>query len=612
MGRLSAQLIALLAGIALFTSVIAFALGNTNEDDQVTRESAADLAIKAETLAFRLSATPGVPEDWEALPTDEIATLGLASHVDSPFTAHAGKLDRFRGAMRPPDALLANLSGLDGYGVHVRLEPALGVTPNGTVSDFAVEPLAYVAHRAGSVSASKRTAHDSAPALAEMTFLRELAFPFRPVTSGSVDFASLGDAHPDSRVDLARELVPRLAGFESVAYSTPAPTTGTWKLVHNGEYGNPSWWTSGTPETLLTTGDFDDATRAFVPTVQEHSVTLPWLDLRERSPEWSTTLTLTHWFDAGQPTPTPDAASVLVECLANCSASGEATVWSSVEDVGAKSAFVETAIDLSAREGELLRIRFSYDRNSLVSRGPLAGEGWFVSRVAIESRHDSETVVDHENALDYRTSAYRVLVVGSDVDHESFLASDRVVRTALTQWVVAGGRLLVLGSASADQAWLEPTFATSGAPLSASALFADASDLTHPLVTNPHELRVASLDWSALPYRPTADYVTALRGEEEISPGVHAPLLSATRASTAFEGAVVLATARPGLDDEPTVAKAALANWLAYALRAESYAELGDSVPAFTSYGSSSATLLVLDEERGTTRPVVITTFVWR
>lgn len=608
--RAASQIVSFIVGIALFASAVAFALAHTNRDQHIERMDTSEFAAMAATIALRLAGTPGVPSAWETLPLSDVEVLGLSADVETPYVLDAAKLERFRGHERPADDRISNLTGAQEFGVHLRLSPAIGVMANGSVAEFASTSLGYLARRDGSVDDSKRETANSAPATAEELTLRRLAFRFRASTAGSLDYTSAGDVHPDSRPDLARELVPRLAGFESVAYTDEAAASGTWKVVRKGAYASPAWWT-GAPERVLTTGDYSVAHGAFLPATGDHSITLPPIDLTGHDLGWSSRLELNHWFDTGLAVPEGDAISVRAKCIANCSgASVETTLWSATSDVGAKSHFADTNVDLTLFMGKVVRVRLAFDRGSVLPP-PRGGEGWFLAHVRVESTRATSTATLYDNTLDYNTTSYRALVVGSEFDHAALLADDGIVRTALTDWIVAGGRLLVLGTSRPDPDWLEGTFAVEGAPLSASALLADASDLTHPLVTTPNELAVASLDWSAESYLPTADYVTVLRGEEEVSPGVHAPLLSVTRATARFDGAVMLATARPGLDDDARVARDALANWMAYLVHAGEHAELGDSVPARTPFGYADAPVSYLDED-AVTRAGVLSVFVWR
>lgn len=78
---------------------------------------------------------------------------------------------------------------------------------------------------------------------------------------------------------------------------------------------------------------------------------------------------------------------------------------------------------------------------------------------------------------------YDVLVVGSGVDHSTLSSND--IKTAVRDWVLNGGSLLVMGSNDKSTAWLNPLFNAGVATVNGAPV---APDVTHPLLKEPHDL----------------------------------------------------------------------------------------------------------------------------
>lgn len=84
-----------------------------------------------------------------------------------------------------------------------------------------------------------------------------------------------------------------------------------------------------------------------------------------------------------------------------------------------------------------------------------------------------------------RLAEYDFLVIGSDVAHGSLTPNS--VKDGIRDWVLAGGTLMVLGSASQSYQWLQPLFHVGVATVNGPP---SAHDVSHPLLKEPH-----SLDW---------------------------------------------------------------------------------------------------------------------
>lgn len=94
-----------------------------------------------------------------------------------------------------------------------------------------------------------------------------------------------------------------------------------------------------------------------------------------------------------------------------------------------------------------------------------------------------------DNVFAPRLPQYDILIVGSGVDHSAMTAN--VVKDGIRDFVLGGGTLVVLGSASQSYQWLQPLFFTGVATVNGAAI---APDVSHPLLKEPNELAWTSYD----------------------------------------------------------------------------------------------------------------------
>lgn len=129
-------------------------------------------------------------------------------------------------------------------------------------------------------------------------------------------------------------------------------------------------------------------------------------------------------------------------------------------------------------------------RSSIVERAVLSALlPDFVNRTYNESGDvypDVKRVLNNDFATNI--TGYRVVIVGSEVDHNSMTSAG--AKLAVRDWVLAGGVLIVFGSSSQQVGWLQPLFhaslATAGSGIS-------VPDPTHPILHTPEELQY--LNW---------------------------------------------------------------------------------------------------------------------
>ncbi|HUR64588.1 MAG TPA: hypothetical protein VM241_08920 [Candidatus Thermoplasmatota archaeon] len=102
---------------------------------------------------------------------------------------------------------------------------------------------------------------------------------------------------------------------------------------------------------------------------------------------------------------------------------------------------------------------------------------------------DGGVYPDIKSYLDANLAArlpnYDLLIVGSGVDQASMTSA--AVKNTIRDWVLAGGTLVVLGTANLNYQWLQPLVSTGVRTANGAAT---APDPTHPLLREPH-----LLDW---------------------------------------------------------------------------------------------------------------------
>jgi hypothetical protein len=92
-----------------------------------------------------------------------------------------------------------------------------------------------------------------------------------------------------------------------------------------------------------------------------------------------------------------------------------------------------------------------------------------------------------------RLAGYDMLVVGSGVDQSTLTSAS--VKYAIRDWVLAGGTLVVLGSAALNYQWLEPLFSVGVHTANGSPT---APDPSHPLLATPNVLQWTLYDDHAM------------------------------------------------------------------------------------------------------------------
>lgn len=181
--------------------------------------------------------------------------------------------------------------------------------------------------------------------------------------------------------------------------------------------------------------------------------------------------------------------------------------------------------------------------NNLLLPYAVGGDVYPVLNTAVSAELTPQ-LVDNKGTLDPADDTatlanYNVIVVGSGADHSEL--NSVIFKTALRDWVNAGGTLVVLGSAAQTEQWLDLIFlsalATAGSGLT-------TPDPAHPMLHSPNALdylsyTTGSVEWS-FEYDTDAEYFTHV-----ISSATGGDALAISEPGTMGEGTVILTTYQP-------------------------------------------------------------------
>lgn len=242
--------------------------------------------------------------------------------------------------------------------------------------------------------------------------------------------------------------------------------------------------------------------------------------------------------------------------------------------------------------------------NELIGVDPPLLNKMGVSAVAGDVYPDSKLYLD--NVLKARlcgTGAtcvpqYEVLVVGSDVTQSS-MTSD-VTKTAIRDWVRAGGTLIVFGSDSQNFQWIQPLFAVGQTTVNGGAF---APDIAHPLLHEPN-----TLDWDAYDNHHLGWDIKSTGSGAHYSDFTHVvvssgeDVLAVSNTGAFGSGRIFLTTYRAGEIAGLQGANEAmgfLANIMLYTERENLYLEYGPTVPDDAQVTAALHQSLLFDEKLG-------------
>jgi hypothetical protein len=192
---------------------------------------------------------------------------------------------------------------------------------------------------------------------------------------------------------------------------------------------------------------------------------------------------------------------------------------------------------------------------------------------------DSKTYLDTVLAPRLTRDRYDVLLVGSGVDHSTL--NSGATKTAVKNWVLAGGSLIVLGSDEKSTAWLNPLLNAGVATVNGAPI---APDVSHPLLKEPWVLA-----WTAYDSKGQAWDIQESGGVAAYQDFSHVVLqggddaLTVSKQAAFGQGQVILTTYRArdiAVAQGQAEADHFLENMLSYTDRSRLYLDYGGTVPA--------------------------------
>ncbi len=276
---------------------------------------------------------------------------------------------------------------------------------------------------------------------------------------------------------------------------------------------------------------------------------------------------------------------------------------------------IERRSDLANHAGSDIHLAFTWvsDDDGLLEPDR-RGMGWFLGGITVEGVRDGEHVTLYDNPMDLApgSSGYDALYVGTDVDQSTLAPeTDMDVHSTLRAWVEAGGDIMAAGGTGLNATWVEPL--VTGAPNPANGpLLEDASDLSHPVLLEPHGLPHRSWSASDDTYGVTeTDTFTRVLLRSD-GAGSELPILAVSNPNRAFDGDTLFTSWTPHTieDDER---QQLYENAYMYLRYRELYLDYGGTVPAGADVGSATTRGLVdaTDLDLGYVN-FEVTFYVWR
>lgn len=627
--------------VAVSVFILAFAvvtifLSTQVQLDAENKDESIDLAARANGAVRQITTSPGYPSDWhEKTPDQDPLRFGLLKSG----TTSTLDLEKFRALNRDLNShawysgKARALLGLDNYEFHIRAHPILKTDANGNVPELAPYRVAYVGQHTGSYGSGYTQVAGTTGRDAGL--LTDAAVTFTDAVAdmnGNTDGFDAGDTFPTDVEPLSRHLALRLAGFPHAYNVTQKSGVNDtyWKVVSLQDFPEgtaPYIPSSARPDNVVTMSNRDwvsgsenwTASQGVAGSEDADRLILGPYDFSE-SAGGSIWLNVSHHVYGKNSSGASTDFARLQVCFDGCLTGG---AWISVAEWSERGIRGSTAnfwqddsLSLSGLLGENEAfIGFAWDPGTSTDQ---TRRGWFLKNLSINATTSSGVSQVYVNKLDYRTSEYDALVIGSAAEQSAFADSftGYVFKHALKNWVKAGGDVLALGSDDLDNRWLAPTFTEGDNPGAAGPLLESESDLTHPILTVPHNLRYLTYSpYDSSSYDASNLFTKIILAREAGGSG-QVPLLAVSNPNSEWDGTLVLTSYAPSPNNIPSADDEDhhfFVNMLSFMRYNVLYVDWGGTIPKGAPVGSGSRTMLVDGDAEGLGRPEEsIVIYVWR
>ncbi|MHB8584594.1 MAG: hypothetical protein ACYDDF_01980 [Thermoplasmatota archaeon] len=497
----------------------------------------------AEEMSMLLAST-GTPPSWtKTVPT----RLGLVE-PGYDTTLSPSKLSALRNWTDPANVTAVETAvGLAGHSVAIRVQPAFTNAEGLDLLKTADYRVAYVGSYSGIV--------ESGFSKSESGSLNALGIAFTNATVDSALGPTFGgDKFEDSTSILYDQFALRLAGFQGASDLAIGANASYWKVVNLSRYGPENAFPGVSHVLTASNWAGNGWSYTDTPVPFDNTAYLPPVNLSQFQGADTATLSLTQYLSGTKTGPTPNPAlddygSVTVQCIATCRAGDSVATnvgglwWHN----GSTHNFKATNVSLTHWIGEQISIGLDWHS---INAAPVSGDGdgWFVQSLSVQGVESGQPVALWHNNLDYRTTLYNSVIVGSDANQNNIddrVANAGVVVNGLSEWVNAGGNLIALGSSPASQdtsdGWLPSALTPTAAQSIASTQLLPTSDYTHPILTDPNTINTGDLRFGTYAYMtgPSTFPVLMVKGSSG-----SIPALTVATPSGAMQGTAVLTSAQ--------------------------------------------------------------------
>jgi len=590
-------LVSFIVAMAVFTiafSAIAATLANHVAREGGTSGSAADAhALASDALRF-VTTQPGHPSTW---PSGGVTRLGFLKPGSIATLDGARVVALATTYGDQPDYVEARKAlGLpEGRNFRIEVRPSVPIQPSGSIPALQDLRVAYVANGTGVFGELAPQAHAEIAALKAAGVVLDGRF-----ADGAL--ATAGDVYTSEFT--LQNLVFRLAGLEGF----PAPSIASaWQMRDKNAFAPANApWPAAAPQSFLmyasttTADEYRYARNAWPGLLRVSSLDLSGFGSGARV--W---LNFTHYIKASSTIAdgagfTPgfdDYARVSTYCT---SCAGPLVNWemqgTHLHTNGSRAAPESASISLTHLVGDVHDLSFDF----LQSPQPQTseGEGWFVHAITVEASEAGVKTVLYSNAMDYDTTRYDALVVGTNAVATPSAGVRPQWREGLARWIEKGGNLVMLGDAEKDPlAWWDELLPHRNVG-TVTLPFALRTTYQHPILTRPYALATGGYDAAAAPW-PWADEMQAfLTMIDPLDISKQQPVAAVTGYNADPAGAILATNLRP-LDASATQLRHLFSNALLYLTHQQYYVDYGPAVPRGAGVGSATGTFLLDGRDSG-------------